>query len=90
MIVQYHIMISGHVQGIFFRAFVQSHAKSLNLKGYVKNLPTGEVEMQVVGEEKNIEELLRICKIQHPLAQIENIVVKKGKPTDQFDGFEVL
>lgn len=57
--VQAHILYSGTVQGVGFRFTVQRHALSLDLTGWVKNLPDGSVEILVNGPKKNIEKLCR-------------------------------
>ena len=48
------ITIKGYVQGVFFRKFIFDNAISLGLKGYVKNLDNGGVEVVVSGNENDI------------------------------------
>lgn len=55
--VQTHIFYSGTVQGVGFRYTVQRFAKELQLKGWVRNLSDGRVEILVEGEEAKIQEL---------------------------------
>lgn len=57
--VQAHIFFSGTVQGVGFRYTTHQMASSLNLKGWVKNLPDGRVEILVEGPKSEIEDL---CK----------------------------
>ena len=54
--VQAHIIFSGTVQGVGFRFTVQRHAQRLGLKGWVKNLPDGTVEILVEGLNETIDE----------------------------------
>jgi acylphosphatase len=49
--------ISGRVQGVGFRYFVYHTAGQLQLKGYVKNLPDGDVEVYAIGELSQLERL---------------------------------
>lgn len=49
--VETHLFVSGTVQGVFFRAKTKQHADKLNLRGYVKNLNDGRVEICVVGDQ---------------------------------------
>ncbi len=52
-----HILYSGTVQGVGFRYTVQRYAINLNLKGWVKNLPDGEVEIMIEGSKDKIDQL---------------------------------
>ncbi len=56
------ILVSGHVQGVGFRHFIWSNAKKLNLKGYAKNLPDGNVEIIANGLNDSINKLIDIIK----------------------------
>lgn len=56
------IFILGFVQGVGFRRFVKKNALNLGLKGWVKNLPDGRVEVFVQGPKENIEKLIAICE----------------------------
>jgi len=73
---RYHILISGRVQGIFFRQFIAEKAYSLGIKGFVKNLSNGKVEAVFEGEEETLKEILKECKKGPPNADI--IDIKKG------------
>ncbi|HUA33003.1 MAG TPA: acylphosphatase [Candidatus Binataceae bacterium] len=53
-----HMVISGRVQGVGFRACAYDEARSLGLKGWVRNLASGEVEMVVEGSRESLEILL--------------------------------
>ena len=50
-------IISGHVQGVFFRASTKQQAEQLGLTGYAKNLTDGKVEVVAFGEEPKIQQL---------------------------------
>ncbi|MFK8057628.1 MAG: acylphosphatase [Saprospiraceae bacterium] len=56
-----HAIISGTVQGVFYRASTQNEAKKLDLKGFVRNLPDGTVELEAQGESTDIDTLLDWC-----------------------------
>ncbi len=51
-------LVTGRVQGVFFRASTLRQAKQLNLVGWVTNLPDGQVEGVVCGEQKDIDAML--------------------------------
>lgn len=68
------ILVSGKVQGIGFRNFIRVTGKYGNLKGLVRNLRSGKVEIFAEGEEKDIHNLVSNIKAtKHPGAQIENV-----------------
>ena len=51
-------LVSGRVQGVGFRNFVQREARKLGVRGYAKNLADGDVEVLAFGDEAAVEELL--------------------------------
>lgn len=70
------IVVSGVVQGVFFRVFAQEKADSLGLKGFAKNLPSGkEVEVIAVGPKKDIETLIELLKKGPEMAVVKNVKV---------------
>jgi acylphosphatase len=52
-----HFLVSGRVQGVFFRAATQEQANRLGLTGWVRNLPDGCVELVACGEAAALSEL---------------------------------
>ncbi len=66
-------VISGRVQGIGYRAFVEIKAIALGLRGYVKNLADGSVEVVAEGEEAMLEKLLDALENGNPLAKVQGI-----------------
>lgn len=52
-------VISGRVQGVGFRYFAERVANQLGIRGYVKNLSTGSVEVYAIGDEPALEEFKR-------------------------------
>ncbi|MDE1870059.1 MAG: acylphosphatase [Candidatus Micrarchaeota archaeon] len=68
------ILVTGKVQGIGFRNFIRYTGKYGNLKGLVRNLVNGKVEIFAEGEEKDIHMLVANIKAtKHPGALIENV-----------------
>jgi len=87
---RYHILISGDVHGVFFRAFVQEHAQDLDLKGWVKNKrdkDVKQVEAVVEGDEDKIKELIEHCRQGPPSSTVEKIEIKKQEYTGEFTTF---
>lgn len=84
-----HAIISGRVQGVFYRASTRDKAASLGLKGWVRNLPDGRVELVAEGPKSQLEELLKWCWQGPPAAKVTDIEVKYEEPTGEFDDFSV-
>ena len=55
---EYRIVVTGTVQGVFFRAKTKNHADQMGIKGTVRNLPSGQVEICVIGTEEEANQLL--------------------------------
>ena len=82
--------VYGRVQGVFFRYFVRNVAEELGLKGYVRNLASGDaVEVQAEGEKRQLNKLLGQLKVGPPGAQVEKVEVKWADYSGQFDDFIV-
>lgn len=84
-----HIFISGRVQGVGFRHFTKTKAKSLGVKGWVKNLSDGRVEAVFQGDEKLVDQLIEKCKKGPRSAYVQSIEVKEENEKGAFSEFEV-
>ena len=82
-------IVYGHVQGVFFRAFVSRRAIELGLTGYVRNLPERTVEVQAEGKRKQLEKLIDYLKIGPPAAKVENVVTKWSEYTGNYSSFSI-
>ena len=76
------VNISGKVQGVGFRFYVEKNAKSKNVKGYVKNLSGGRVEAFFQGQEENIKEMIELCKKGPLTAEVEDINIEEQNPQE--------
>lgn len=83
-----HILISGYVQGVFFRAYVKEKAKGLRIAGWIRNLPDGRVEAVFEGEKKGVDEMIKWCYKGSPGAKIREVEVKEEEVRGE-EGFEV-
>lgn len=72
---QVHLLISGRVQGVFFRMHTHKKATALKLTGRVKNLADGRVEVFAEGPAGALEALVDWCHQGPPAAQVENVEV---------------
>ena len=83
-----HLIISGRVQGVFFRDNIRRKATELELKGYVRNLEDSTVEVVAQGDENKINELIEFIKKGPGIAKVRDIKIKHKKP-ENFKSFEI-
>ncbi|RMD90943.1 MAG: acylphosphatase [Calditrichaeota bacterium] len=83
------IIVKGFVQGVGFRWFVYKIATDLNLKGYVKNLYNGDVEIEVEGERGQIEELIKQVKVGPPLSRVTDVRIEWKKCNYKYTTFKI-
>ncbi len=57
-----HLLVSGRVQGVAFRAYTVDEARRLGVAGWVRNLPDGRVEAMFEGGKRDVEEMLLWCR----------------------------
>ena len=82
--------VYGHVKGVYYRAFTSRLAKSLSLRGYVRNLPQmNAVEVNAEGPKEKLEELIRQLETGPPESLVEHMDVKWSAFTGQFSNFEI-
>jgi acylphosphatase len=80
--------VEGRVQGVGYRAFVTERAEALGLAGWVRNLPTGDVDMEVEGPRATLQELLRDLRTGPPASRVQHIHVEWA-PARGTHGFEI-
>jgi acylphosphatase len=81
--------VHGRVQGVYYRAFTHRTARGLSLKGWVKNLPSGGVEVQAEGARQDLEALLEQLKTGPEGASVSKIDVIWSNYTGEFNSFSV-
>jgi len=82
--------VCGRVQGVFFRSFVQHAARNLGLKGYVRNLPSGDaVEVKAAGDKQQLERLVKQLEIGPPGARVKEIRIDWSDYSEQFRDFDI-
>lgn len=81
---QYHLFISGFVQGVGFRVFTVKKAKKLGVTGWVRNLKDGRVEAVLQGEQEKLETLLEHIKKGSYFSDVKNVLVKEEKVVEKF------
>jgi acylphosphatase len=89
MIVAKRFLISGRVQGVGFRYYVQDHAAVEGVHGYVRNLADGRVEALVEGDDESVLRVERALRRGPAGAQVDNVVVETAVPSGRATGFSV-
>ena len=83
------VVISGIVQGVFFRAAARRAAADLNLTGWVRNMDDGRVEAVLEGEDADVNKMIEWCKIGPPSARVENVTTAEEHYTGGFLDFNI-
>jgi acylphosphatase len=76
-VVRYHLLISGRVQGVFYRASLRDEAFARGLVGWARNLADGRVEAEVEGREDAVDELVAWCHGGPPAARVSGVVLSE-------------
>jgi len=71
-----HIVITGKVQNVGYRYWLYKEAIEKNISGWVRNKISGEVEALVIGNDADINNLIKLCKKGPPLSKITKIEVQ--------------
>jgi len=84
-----HCIVSGRVQGVFYRASTQKHARELGITGWVRNCPNGDVELVACGELRVIEQLIEWLYKGPPTAKVANVFVEEYG-NESFEDFLII
>ena len=84
------LVISGKVQGVGFRYWLQSTAIEKNIFGWVKNKTSGDVEALIVGNEQEVEVLIKLCKQGSPLSKVDRVKVNEYKKSYLKKSFDII
>ena len=81
------LLVSGRVQGVFFRNWTLAEARALGLAGWVRNLRSGEVEILAVGPEGALDALTERCRSGPPAARVDDLRVEEAEeePLSRFE-----
>src|SRR5574341_2159455 len=85
-----HILVSGKVQGVFFRKSTKNKAQELDITGWVRNLDDGRVEAVFEGEKEKVEKMVEWARKGPDYAEVKDIKIMRGEYKGEFRGFTVL
>jgi acylphosphatase len=80
--VAFRALVSGRVQGVFYRDSTRRHAQSLRMTGWARNLPDGRVEVYAVGYPAACQSLLEFLRVGPPRAEVTDVDVQWEAPPD--------
>lgn len=83
-------VVSGKVQGVFFRASTRQQALQLSIRGHAKNLPNGSVEVLALGINTAVEALEQWLWQGPPTARVTEVQIVEMVTHTGHDGFEIL
>ena len=83
------MVVSGRVQGVFFRASAAHAARALGVRGFARNLPDGAVEIVAEGARNALEQLLEWAQTGPPRARVDEVRAEWDEATGEFSWFEI-
>lgn len=87
---QYHLFIIGDVIGVGYRSWMKREASKLGIVGWVKNRDDQAVEAVVQGEDKNVQDIIALCKKGPTVAWVEKVEVREEPVDLHLIEFEVI
>jgi acylphosphatase len=88
-IAEVHVVVTGHVQGVWFRGGTQDAARNAGVSGWVRNLPDRRVEAVLQGERAALEQVLGYLRVGPPGARVADIAVSWRPPGEILHGFQI-
>ena len=85
-----HLLIFGKVQGVGFRYWLYKAAMQRNIEGWVRNKISGEVEALLIGNDKEVNSLIKLCRKGPPSSEVTKINVKDYDKGYLNKSFEII
>jgi len=87
MNIRAHVLVSGKVQGVFFRSSTKDKAEELGISGWVRNLSDGRVEAIFEGEKEDVDKMVEWCRKGPEYARVTGIDVFMEDYKGEFKDF---
>jgi acylphosphatase len=84
-----HLIITGRVQGVFFRVTAKDVADEIGVKGWVKNTEEGYVEIMASGADEQLQKFMDWCKVGPRKAMVTNVELTQ-MPEENFNDFAIV
>jgi acylphosphatase len=82
-------VVTGRVQGVFFRASARDEGRRLGVKGWVRNVADGGVELIIEGDKFAVGKMLQWCTHGPPGAEVTDMATKWEAPENKWDSFNI-
>ena len=82
------LVVSGRVQGVFFRDWTVEQARALGLDGWVRNRADGSVEAVIAGAPETVAAMIDRVRQGSPASRVDDVAVSDDVSDEAFDGFE--
>ncbi len=89
MMVRAHVLVSGRVQGVYYRSYAVDKARELGLTGWVRNRFDGRVEAVFEGEDETVRKMVDWCHRGSPSARVDKVEVRWEEATGEFAEFRI-
>ena len=73
-----HVRVTGHVQGVFYRAWVQGQARELAISGWIRNSPDGSVEAHLQGEDGDVDRMIDRMRSGPSNARVDDVDIEQA------------
>jgi len=85
-----HIIVTGTVTGVGFRWWLKMEAEKRNIHGFVKNRTEDEVEALLLGNEKNVDDIVKICRKGPTSSKVKSIKIEDYQQEYAKKSFDIL
>ena len=85
-----HLLMSGKVQGVFFRQALKVVAKQNDVSGWVRNLTDKRVEAVLEGNDESVKSIIEWARIGPANSRVDDIKISNEEFKNEFSTFEVL
>lgn len=82
------LVVTGRVQGVFYRAWFAERARALGLDGWIRNRADGSVEAVVQGPSEAVKEMVMLAHEGSPAARVERVTIDEDASPETSVGFE--
>lgn len=84
-----HLLFTGNVQGVGFRAYTRRAARTAGVTGWIRNLTDGRVEVLLQGDSERIDGVIQQIAGGPPTARVESMIVDDMDPGEIFHQFTI-
>ena len=84
-----HAVVSGRVQGVYFRAYTLEEAQKYGLSGWVRNLPDGSVETIISGDAAQVDRMVSWLYMGSPMSEVRQVTIDELESDQQYSGFQI-